>query len=266
MKSILSRVNTLYGVDIYDGHYVSPITYAARGGYENIVHYLSDKRRTKPESKSFKTAFLCAVDYVQRGDMKAAEQLFCSYYFLKEVTPREIVEALEQACSNDRMNEKLFDLIWSHTSKFRDLKHKLLRCITNHEETTRLLSTLLTRSISQCDILEVIEHKEPSSGETALHKVCRRGDAEQAQLLLDHIKDPNVRDDESMTPLYTACSENQLGVVQVLLRDPRVIDGPPTDEEERCERLTSLVFSGETALFCAASKGASSTVVLILSI
>lgn len=63
----------------------------------------------------------------------------------------------------------------------------------------------------------VVNTKDYSSGETALHIVAKRGDATYARFLLQKGANPNLRDGRGNTPLMTAVTANALPVVEVLI-------------------------------------------------
>lgn len=58
-----------------------------------------------------------------------------------------------------------------------------------------------------------------SKGETPLHEVCRRGQTEIMELLLQHEKiDVNHKSHEGMTPLHIASQMGHAEIAQFLLR------------------------------------------------
>jgi uncharacterized protein len=63
----------------------------------------------------------------------------------------------------------------------------------------------------------IINTRDPSSGEAALHITVRRGDVPYTTFLLQKGADPNIRDGKNNTPLMVAADTGQDDVVPVLL-------------------------------------------------
>ena len=63
----------------------------------------------------------------------------------------------------------------------------------------------------------IVDTRDLSSGESALHIVVKRGDLPYANYLLQHGADPNLRDGQGNTPLLVAVSAGQVGLVSLLI-------------------------------------------------
>ena len=63
----------------------------------------------------------------------------------------------------------------------------------------------------------VVNTKDYSSGETALHIVAKRGDATYARFLLQKGANPNLRDARGNTPLLVAVSASAQPVIEILI-------------------------------------------------
>lgn len=63
----------------------------------------------------------------------------------------------------------------------------------------------------------VVNTKDYSSGETALHIVAKRGDGTYTRFLLQKGANPNLRDGRGNTPLMTAVSASAQQVVELLI-------------------------------------------------
>ena len=62
----------------------------------------------------------------------------------------------------------------------------------------------------------IINTRDQSTGEGALHIVVRRGDATYTRYLLQMGADPNLRDDKGTTPLLLAVTEGQVDLISIL--------------------------------------------------
>ena len=63
----------------------------------------------------------------------------------------------------------------------------------------------------------LINTRDQSTGETALHIVVKRSDSTYTNFLLSRGADPNLRDDRGNTPLLLAVTQGDDGVVSILL-------------------------------------------------
>ena len=63
----------------------------------------------------------------------------------------------------------------------------------------------------------IVDTRDLSTGEGALHIVVKRGDLPYANYLLQHGADPNLRDGQGNTPLLIAVTYGQAGVIPLLL-------------------------------------------------
>ena len=63
----------------------------------------------------------------------------------------------------------------------------------------------------------IVDTRDPTSGEAALHITVRRGDVPYTTFLLQTGADPNIRDGKGATPLMLAADLGQDDVVPVLL-------------------------------------------------
>ena len=63
----------------------------------------------------------------------------------------------------------------------------------------------------------LVNTQDPSSGETALDIVVRRGDATYTRFLLQHGADPNIRNRQGDTATMIAVTENEEPCLQILL-------------------------------------------------
>jgi ankyrin repeat protein len=63
----------------------------------------------------------------------------------------------------------------------------------------------------------IVNTRDRSSGEGALHIVVKRGDPTWLRFLLQHGADPNLRDDSGVTPALLAVNQNQEPCLQVLI-------------------------------------------------
>lgn len=63
----------------------------------------------------------------------------------------------------------------------------------------------------------LVNTRDPSSGETALHIVVKRSDATYVRFLLQRGADANSRDDRGNTPLLLAVTQGDEGIASVLI-------------------------------------------------
>ena len=63
----------------------------------------------------------------------------------------------------------------------------------------------------------IINTRDPSTGEGALHIVVKRGDATYLRYLLQMGADPNLRDDKGTTPLLLAVTEGETDLIPILV-------------------------------------------------
>ncbi len=63
----------------------------------------------------------------------------------------------------------------------------------------------------------IVDTRDPSSGEGALHIVVKRGDLPYANYLLQHGADPDLRDGQGNTPLLLAVTYGQVGLIPLLI-------------------------------------------------
>lgn len=63
----------------------------------------------------------------------------------------------------------------------------------------------------------IVDTRDRTNGEGALHIVIRRGDSTYLAYLLAHGADPNLRDDKGVAPLLLAVELGQEGMIQPLL-------------------------------------------------
>ena len=63
----------------------------------------------------------------------------------------------------------------------------------------------------------IIDTRDLSTGEGALHIVVKRGDLPYANYLLQHGADPNLRDGQGNTPLMVAVTYGQVGLIPLLI-------------------------------------------------
>ena len=63
----------------------------------------------------------------------------------------------------------------------------------------------------------IVDSRDPSSGEGALHIVVKRGDPTWLRFLLQHGADRNMRDNGGVSPMLLAVNENQEPCLQVLI-------------------------------------------------
>ncbi|HEU4961855.1 MAG TPA: ankyrin repeat domain-containing protein [Sphingomonas sp.] len=63
----------------------------------------------------------------------------------------------------------------------------------------------------------IVNTRDPSSGEGALHIVVKRGDPTWLRFLLQHGADPNLRDKGGVTPMLLAVNQDQEPCLQVLI-------------------------------------------------
>ena len=63
----------------------------------------------------------------------------------------------------------------------------------------------------------IVDTRDLSTGEGALHIVVKRGDLPYANYLLQHGADPNLRDDGGNTPLLVAVTYGQIGLIPLLI-------------------------------------------------
>ena len=63
----------------------------------------------------------------------------------------------------------------------------------------------------------IVDTRDLSSGEGALHIVVKRGDLPYANYLLQHGADPNLRDGQGNTPLLVAVTYGQIGLIPLLI-------------------------------------------------
>jgi hypothetical protein len=62
----------------------------------------------------------------------------------------------------------------------------------------------------------IVNTRDVSSGETALHIVVKRGDATYLRYLLSKGADPNIRDNAGNTPMLLAVQEGEPGLIDIL--------------------------------------------------
>lgn len=62
----------------------------------------------------------------------------------------------------------------------------------------------------------IINTRDPSTGETAVHIVVKRGDGTYLRYLLQNGADPNIRDGKGNTPLMVAVTEGETDLIPVL--------------------------------------------------
>lgn len=65
--------------------------------------------------------------------------------------------------------------------------------------------------------VNLINTRDPSNGEGALHIIVKRGDAPYLRYFLQHGADPNLRDAKGVSPLLLAASTGQDDLVSILL-------------------------------------------------
>jgi ankyrin repeat protein len=63
----------------------------------------------------------------------------------------------------------------------------------------------------------LVNSQEPSSGDTALHIVVRRGDATYTRFLLQHGANPNIRNKQGDTPAMVAVMQREQPCLQILI-------------------------------------------------
>ena len=63
----------------------------------------------------------------------------------------------------------------------------------------------------------IVDAKDVTSGEGALHIVIKRGDLPYLNYLLQHGADPNIRDGRGETPLLVAVTYGQVGLIPLLI-------------------------------------------------
>ena len=70
----------------------------------------------------------------------------------------------------------------------------------------------------------IVNARNYSSGETALHIVAQRNDTTWTGFLLKRGADPNIRDKQGVSPLMVAVSYRNIDVVEILLRVGAKVD------------------------------------------
>ncbi len=63
----------------------------------------------------------------------------------------------------------------------------------------------------------IVDTRDLSSGEGAIHIVVKRGDLPYLNYLLQHGADPNLRDGQGNTPLLVAVTYGQIGLIPLLI-------------------------------------------------
>jgi len=63
----------------------------------------------------------------------------------------------------------------------------------------------------------LVNVQDPGNGDTALHIVVRRGDANYTRFLLQHGADPNIRNNDGQTPAMLAVTQGEEPCLQVLI-------------------------------------------------
>jgi len=70
----------------------------------------------------------------------------------------------------------------------------------------------------------VVNYRDPTTGEGAIHIVVRRSDSTYLRFLLAHDADPNLRDGKGTTPLMLAVESSFEGAIPVLVKAGASVD------------------------------------------